>query len=80
MLTTSADARHRICLIDMVNRDNVNGAGCCRGEACSAWHWEAAKEGIVAGERLGYCGMIGCVERTLRKRPRRRVEATVLLS
>lgn len=77
MLTTTAEARNRICLIDMVTRDTIVCAAPCRGEECSAWHWEAAKDGAVEGERLGYCGMIGCVERTVRKHPRRTVETTV---
>lgn len=77
MLTTAADACNRICLLDMVNGENVVDTGCCLGEACSAWHWEAAGDGAGAGERLGYCGVIGCVERTVRKHPRRMVEATV---
>lgn len=78
MLTTAADARNRVCLIDMVNRENAIEAGCCLGEECSAWRWEAAKDGAAATERLGYCGMIGCVERTVRKHPRRMIESTVI--
>ena len=80
MLTTSAEARNRVCLIDMVNRDTIACAGRCRGEECSAWHWEAVKDGGGEGERLGYCGMIGCVERTVRKHPRRMVETTMVPS
>ncbi len=80
MLTTAAEAGNRICLLDMVGRDNVMGAGRCLGEECSAWHWEALGDADAAGERLGYCGMIGCVARTVRKRPRRMVEATVVVS
>lgn len=80
MLTTSAEARNRVCLVDMVGPDCVMGAGHCRGEECSAWHWEAVAQGAAAGARLGYCGVIGCVERRVRKHPRRLVEATVTLS
>ena len=77
MLTTSAEASNRVCLIDMVNRDNSSCAGRCRGVECSAWHWEVVENGADEGERLGYCGMIGRVERTVRKRPRRTVETTM---
>jgi hypothetical protein len=80
MLTTSAEANNRVCLMDMVNRDNISCAGRCRGEECSAWHWEVVKNEADKGERLGYCGMIGRVERTVRKHPRRTVETTVPLS
>ena len=77
MLTTAAQARDRVCLLDMVNPENVVDAACCRAEECSAWRWEAARDGAPPAEPLGYCGMIGCVERTVRKHPRRMVESTV---
>ncbi len=80
MLTTTADARNRVCLMDMAGRGNVICAGRCLGEECSAWHWEAVKDGAIEGERLGYCGLIGCVGRTVRKHPRRLVETTVVPS
>lgn len=80
MLTTSAEARNRVCLIDMMSRCNVICAAPCQGEECSAWHWEAVKDGAFGGERLGYCGMIGCVARTVRKHPRRTVETTLVVS
>ena len=80
MLTTTVEARNRVCLVDMVGGDNVIGAGHCLGEECSAWHWEAVKDGAVEGERLGYCGVIGCVGRVLRKHPRRLVETTMVRS
>ncbi len=75
MLTTAAEARDRVCLLDMAGGNNVMAAGHCRGEECSAWRWEAAREGAKSGERLGYCGLIGRVERRVRKRPQRLVEA-----
>ncbi len=74
MLTTGAEARNRVCLRDMAARDGSMAAGRCRGEECSAWRWETAGKRATAGERLGYCGMIGRVERSVRKRPRRMVE------
>ena len=80
MLTTSAEARNSVCLMDMVGGDNGICAGHCRGEECSAWHWEAVEDGAIEGERLGYCGMIGCVGRVLRKHPRRLVETTMVIS
>jgi len=80
MLTTSAEACNWVCLMDMVGGDNGICAGRCRGMECSAWHWEAVKDGAVEAERLGYCGMIGCVGRVLRKHPRRLVETTMVLS
>ncbi|MGE5190160.1 MAG: hypothetical protein ACM3NF_08900 [Gemmatimonadota bacterium] len=75
MLTTAEEARNRVCLMDMVNHNGVAGPGFCRGEGCSAWRWEAARDGPA--ERLGHCGVIGCVKRAVRKRPRRMVESTV---
>jgi len=80
MLTTSAEARNRVCLMDMVNGDNVICAGSCRGEECSAWRWEAARDEAAAGEGLGYCGMIGRVGRVVRKHPRRTIETTMIPS
>lgn len=80
MLTTTEEARNRVCLMNMVSGDIPIGAGSCRGEECSAWHWEAARDGSAAAERLGYCGMIGCVGRVVRKRPHRTVEMTVIPS
>lgn len=78
MLTTTAEARKRICLMDMGGRDNIMSAGHCLGEECSAWHWEAVKDRTPPEERLGYCGMIGCVGRVVRKHPRRTVETTMV--
>jgi len=80
MLTTSGEAGNRVCLIDMVSRRDNSQAGRCRGPECSAWHWEAAAAGSPEDERLGYCGIIGCVKRQVRKHPRRMVEATVVPS
>ena len=80
MLTTAAEARNRVCLMNLASRDNPIDAGACRGDACSAWHWEAAGGGVAAAERLGYCGMVGCVKRVVRKRPRRTVEETTAAS
>ncbi len=80
MLMTSAEAHNRVCLMDLVGRDNVVCAVHCMGEECSAWRWEAANDSAAAAERLGHCGLVGRVERTVRKRPRRTVEATVTLS
>jgi len=80
MLTTTAEARNRVCLMDMAGRDTIMSAGRCRGEKCSAWHWEAVRNGAPAGERLGYCGLIGCVGRVVRKHPRRTVETTMIPS
>ncbi len=76
MLTTAAESRNSVCLIDMAGPENVMAAGRCRGEECSAWRWETVGKRAAPGERLGYCGMIGRVERKVRKRPRRMVEAT----
>lgn len=61
MLATAEEARVHVCLMSMVV-PLENSCELCRANDCSAWRWLPGKAGAGAGERIGYCALIGRIE------------------